>query len=65
VDVSGARMLSRLQGDLAAQGIRTRLVGAHGAVRDMLRVEGLEERVGEVSRRIALDDVVREFEAGR
>jgi hypothetical protein len=39
------------------------MVGAHGAVRDMLRAEGLGERVGEVNRRVALDDVVRAFRA--
>jgi MFS superfamily sulfate permease-like transporter len=64
VDVSGARMLARFHEDLAKDGIRLRLVGGHGAVRDILRAEGLEGRVGEVTRFVSLDDVVREFEAG-
>ena len=59
VDVAGARMLARLHGELAAQGIGLRLVEAHGAVRDLLRSEEVDARVGDLSRRISLDEVVR------
>jgi hypothetical protein len=55
------RKLARLHEQTRAQGIALRLVEAHGAVRDMLRAEGLEQRVGEMNRRVALDDVVRGF----
>jgi high affinity sulfate transporter 1 len=65
VDVAGARMLARLHHELEGAGIRLRLVEAHGAVRDLLRAEGMEERVGDVSRRVSVDDVVRSLpEAG-
>ena len=40
VDLAGARMLEKLREELAAAGIRLRLVGAHAAVRDILRAEG-------------------------
>ena len=61
VDLAGARMLAALHGDLAKLGIQLRLVGAHGAVRDMLRAEGVEDRVGYFGRRVMLADVVDEF----
>jgi MFS superfamily sulfate permease-like transporter len=62
VDVAGARMLSKLHGELESAGIAFRLAGAHATVRDILRAEGLEERAGYFGRRIAAVDVVDEFE---
>ena len=40
-------MLHELHGELAPRGITLRIVGAHGSVRDLLRAEGLEEKVGD------------------
>ena len=51
VDLAGARMLKTLHAQLQAAGIRLRLVAAHASVRDILRAEGLEERVGYFGRR--------------
>ncbi len=62
VDVAGARMLARLHGDLAREGIELRLVEARGGVRDLLRAEGVEDLVGDLSRRRSLDDVVSSIE---
>ena len=62
VDLAGARMLARMHDELQSAGIRLRLAGAHAAVRDILRTEGLEERAGYFGRRIAAVDVVDEFE---
>jgi hypothetical protein len=39
------------------------LVEAHAAVRDRLRAEGLDERVGPLSRRISVADIVETFRA--
>jgi MFS superfamily sulfate permease-like transporter len=64
VDLAGARMLAKLHEELAANGVRLRLVGAHASVRDMLRAEGLEERIGDFGRRVSLADVIDEFLAG-
>ncbi|WP_300456229.1 SulP family inorganic anion transporter [Accumulibacter sp.] len=61
VDLAGARMLGKLHDELAAAGIRLRLVAAHAAVRDILRAEGLEESIGYFGRRITVADVVDEF----
>src|SRR5262245_8642767 len=58
VDVAGARMLAGLHTDLAAVGIQLQLVEAHAAVRDILRAEGLEERIGQINRRISVDDII-------
>jgi SulP family sulfate permease len=62
VDLAGARMLGALQTELKAAGMRLRLVGAHGAARDTLRAEGLEERVGHFGQRTSVADVIDEFE---
>ena len=64
VDLAGARMLAALHADLQAAGIRLRLVGAHAAVRDILRAEALEERVGYFGRRISVADAIDEFQGG-
>jgi high affinity sulfate transporter 1 len=62
VDVAGARMLSGLQQDLATHGIPFRLAEAHARVRDLLRAEGLEERVGYFGRHLPVGQVIAEFE---
>jgi sulfate permease, SulP family len=64
VDLAGARMLAELHQALQAQGIRLRLVSVHAAVRDMLRAEGLEARVGYFGRRSSVSDVIEEFQCG-
>jgi len=64
VDLAGARMLSVLHAELQAAGIRLRLVSAHSAVRDILRAEGLEERIGYFGRRVSVADVIDEFQGG-
>jgi anti-anti-sigma factor len=61
VDLAGARMLTSLYERLSAHGIRLRVVGAHAAVRDMLRAEGLDDRVGHIGRSVSLADVIDEF----
>jgi sulfate permease, SulP family len=52
-------MLHRLHLDLAARGIALRIVGAHGRARDLLRAEGIGEKVGGLDRLLALDDQLR------
>lgn len=62
IDLPGARMLAKLAGELEAMGIRLRLVGARSPLRDILRAEGLEERVGHFDRTVSVADVVDEFQ---
>ena len=61
VDTAGAKMLSDLQRTLAGKGIAFRLAEAHAKVRDMLRADGLEKRVGYFGRRLSLDQVISDF----
>ena len=58
VDLAGARMISKLNDDLAAKGIIFRLAEARSSVRDILRAEGLEERVGPINRHISVNAAV-------
>lgn len=60
VDVAGARMLRRLHDELAVAGVEFKLVEAHGTVRDALRGEGLEQRVGSITRHGSLAEIVEE-----
>ena len=62
LDLAGSRMLRELNAELAGRGIALRIVGAHGSARDLLRAEGLEEKVGGLDRTATLDSVLR---AGR
>jgi MFS superfamily sulfate permease-like transporter len=61
VDLAAAKMLSKLHQELAQAGIRLQLVAAHAPVRDVLRAEGLEERVGYFGRRISVADAIDEW----
>jgi len=58
LDLAGARMLHQLHDDLAARKISLRIIGAHGAVRDLLRAEGLDEKVGALRRVLTLQDLL-------
>jgi len=62
VDIAGARMLSRLHEELSKLGVLLRIVEAHALVRDLLRAEGLEEKVGPINRYASIEDVVEDFE---
>ena len=55
LDLAGSRMLHELNAELAGRGIALRIVGAHGSTRDLLRAEGLEEKVGGLDRTATLD----------
>jgi len=59
LDLAGSRMLRELNAELAGRGIALRIVGAHGSARDLLRAEGLEEKVGGFDRTATLDSVLR------
>jgi SulP family sulfate permease len=58
IDLAGARMLHQLHLDLAGRGVQLRIVGARGRVRDLLRAEGLGEKVGGLDRLRTLDDLL-------
>jgi sulfate permease, SulP family len=55
IDLAGSRMLHDLHGELAARGIALRIVGARGRVRDLLRADDLDGKVGGLDRVETLD----------
>jgi high affinity sulfate transporter 1 len=60
MDLAGSRMLRELHAELAARGVPRRILGARGRVRDLLRADGLEEKVGALDRLVTLDRVLTE-----
>ena len=60
LDLAGSRMLHDLHSELVSRGITLRVVGAHGSVRDLLRADGIEEKVGGLDRVVTLDSLIRE-----
>jgi sulfate permease, SulP family len=59
VDLAGVRMLHELYAELTSQGIALRITGAHGSVRDLLRADGIEEKVERLDRAFTLDAALR------
>lgn len=57
VDIAGVRLLGETQRELAAQGVAMRIVEALAPVRELIRKE-IGMSVGEVSRRISIDDAI-------
>jgi hypothetical protein len=55
-------MFLELHAGLAKQGIILRLVEAHASVRDLLRLEGAEDRVGRIDRFESVADVIEHFQ---
>jgi high affinity sulfate transporter 1 len=62
IDLAGAKMFLELHSELAKRGVILRLVEAHASVRDLLRIEGAEDRVGRVDRFATVADVIEHFQ---
>ena len=60
VDLAGSSMLHELHAELERHGIALRIVGAHGTVRDLLRADGLSEKVGGLERGVSLLGLVED-----
>jgi SulP family sulfate permease len=58
IDIAGARMLCRMHEDFLARNIDFKVVEAHGPVREVLRAEGLEGRVGTITRLESIADLL-------
>jgi high affinity sulfate transporter 1 len=58
IDLSGSRMLHQLHDELARRGISLRVVGARGRVRDLLRADGIGDKVGGLDRLATLSDLL-------
>ncbi len=62
MDMAGARMFLNLQAEIAKRGFAFRLVEARSTVRDILRTEGIEEKIGRIDRFTMLADAIDGFE---
>jgi high affinity sulfate transporter 1 len=58
IDLAGSRMLHDLHAELTARGIALRIVGARGRVRDLLRADGVGDKVGGLERTLTLDGLL-------
>ena len=63
VDIAGAKLIKRLYTELNAKGISLKIAEAHAGVRDILRLEEIEDILGHISRKISVDDLVNELVA--
>ncbi len=61
VDMQSARTLAALADELSTAGIRIQAVEAYASVRDRLRFEGVDSRLGGVTRFVSVADVVDSF----
>jgi MFS superfamily sulfate permease-like transporter len=61
VDLAGARMLASLSDELAKRNVTLRVTDAHATVRDLLRAEGVDAKVGGINRFASVADVVDDF----
>jgi SulP family sulfate permease len=57
-DLAGSHMLHELHGELASRSIALRIVGAHGWARDLLRADGMGDKVGGLDRVVTVDDLL-------
>jgi MFS superfamily sulfate permease-like transporter len=62
IDMAGAHTFLTLKAELDKRGIAFRVVEARSTVRDMLRLEGVEEKVGRIDRFTMLADAIDAFE---
>src|SRR5262245_41412314 len=58
IDLAATRMFHELHRELAARGIALRIVGARGRVRDLLRADGLSDKIGGLDRAVTLASVL-------
>jgi high affinity sulfate transporter 1 len=58
MDLAGSRMLGQLNDELARYGIVLRIVAARGRVRDLLRADGIGEKVKGLDRFVTLDSLL-------
>jgi SulP family sulfate permease len=64
VDLQAAETLNSLHNDIVAAGSQFQIVEARASVRDTLRLEGLEDKVGRINRFTTVSDAVEQFQSG-
>jgi MFS superfamily sulfate permease-like transporter len=63
VDLQSAHALAGMADELTAKGIRFQTVEPRSSVRDRLRNEGVEERLGGVNRFTSVADAIDDFQS--
>jgi len=58
VDLAGSGMLHELHGELIARAIALRVIDARGRVRDLLRADGIDAKVGGLARGVTIDQLL-------
>ena len=53
-----------LNAEISKRGVAFRMVEARSSVRDMLRIEGVEEKVSRIDRFTMLADAIEDFQSG-
>jgi sulfate permease, SulP family len=61
VDMHSAQMLGSLADELTATGIRVQVVEARSSVRDRLRGEGVDDKLGGINRFASVADALEDF----
>jgi high affinity sulfate transporter 1 len=61
LDLAGSRMLHELHAELASRAIGLRIIGAHGLARDLLRADGVEDKVGGLDRAATLEGLLSQL----
>ena len=62
IDMAGAHLFLGLDSELKKRGASLRIVDARSTVRDMLRLEGVEERVGRIDRFTTIAEAIDSFQ---
>ena len=61
LDITGIKMILRLHKELELKNINFRIAEALAEIRDIMRAEGLEEKIGRISRKVSLEEIVEEY----
>jgi len=64
IDMQSAHALASIAGELTAKGIRFQAVEPRSGVRDRLRLEGVDAKLGGVNRFTSVADVIDHFQKG-
>lgn len=62
IDLAGSKMLHDLAAETDRRGIALWIVGAHGSLRDLLRADGLADKVSGVDRFATVDKAIRSLD---
>jgi MFS superfamily sulfate permease-like transporter len=63
IDLAGSRMIHELQGKLKERSIDLRIVGARAYVRELLRADGVADKVDGINKTLTIADVVHSASA--